>query len=271
MNAVTDSPAPATDRARPPAPPAAPARPRLPELPALHALPGLSAVPTPDVKLAMAGSGAVFSGYVLVHMLGNLKVYQGPEKFDAYAELLRTAGAPVLPRGTLLWGARAVLAASLLAHAGGAAVLTARARRANGTLLPRRGRRPRGRRRTPWAVAKRSMRSTGGVLGLFTLFHVLDLTLGARPAASRDFAPGSAHANLVASLSRPPVAAAYALAMAALAAHLVHGIPEIAHDTGLAGTPAAQRRLRIAAAALGAAVAAGNTTIPVAVLTGRVR
>jgi succinate dehydrogenase / fumarate reductase, cytochrome b subunit len=231
----------------------------------------LPALPNTDLKLAMAASGALFSGYVLVHMLGNLKIYQGEEKFNAYAEFLRTAGAPVLPRGTVLWGARGVLAAGLVVHAGGAAVLTARSWAAKGTLLPRTGRRPRGRRRSPWAVAKRSMRSTGGVLGLFTVFHVLDLTLGARPAAARGFEHGSAHANLVSSLSRPPVAAAYALSMAALAAHLVHGIPEIANDVGVTGDRQFQRRLRIAANAFGAVVAAGNTTIPVAVLTRAVR
>jgi succinate dehydrogenase / fumarate reductase cytochrome b subunit len=164
-----------------------------------------------------------------------------------------------------------VLTAGLVVHTGGAAVLTARSWAANGTLLPRTGRRPPGRGRSPWAVAKRSMRSTGGVLGLFTAFHVLDLTLGARPAAARGFERGSAHANLVASLSRPPVAAAYALSMAALAAHLVHGIPEIANDVGVGGGRQFQRRLRIAANAFGAAVAAGNTTIPVAVLTRVVR
>ncbi|MFI7580061.1 succinate dehydrogenase [Kocuria kalidii] len=231
----------------------------------------LPEVPNTDLKLAMAGSGALFSAYVLVHMLGNLKVYQGAEKFDAYAEFLRTAGAPVLPRGTVLWTARGVLAAGLVVHVGAAAVLTARSWTANGTLLPRTGRRPRGRRRSPWQVAKRSMRSTGGVLGLFTLFHVLDLTLGARPAAAPGFAHGSAYGNLVASLSRPPVAAAYAVSMAALAAHLVHGIPEIANDVGAAGDRDVQRRLRIVANALGATVAAGNTTIPVAVLTRAVR
>lgn len=239
--------------------------------PAPPAPPALTAVSNTDLKLAMAGSGALFSGYVLVHMLGNLKVYQGEEKFNAYAELLRTAGAPVLPRGTLLWTARGVLTAGLVAHVGAAGVLTTRSWRAGGTLLPRRGRRPRGRRRSPWEVARRSMRSTGGMLGLFTAFHVLDLTLGARPAASRDFAHGSAYANLVASLSRPPVAAAYALSMAALAAHLVHGIPEIANDVGAGYDRAFQRRLRIGANAFGAAVAVGNTSIPVAVLTRVVR
>lgn len=233
--------------------------------------PALPELSTTTVKLAMAGSGALFSGYVLVHMLGNLKVYQGPEKFNAYAEFLRTAGAPVLPRGTLLWAARGALATGLVVHVGGAAVLTVRAWRANGTLLPRGGRRPRGRRRSPWEIAKRSMRSTGGVLGLFTVFHVLDLTLGAPPAAPRGFGRGDAHANLVASLSRPPVAAGYAVSMAALAAHLVHGIPEIANDVGVGGDRELQRRLRIAANVLGAAVAAGNTTIPVAVLTRAVR
>ena len=242
-----------------------------PSHPAERALPALGTPSTPTVKLAVAGSGAVFSGYVLVHMLGNLKIYQGEEKFNAYAQFLRTAGAPVLPRGAVLWTARGVLATCLVLHAGGAAVLTVRAWRANGSLLARRPRRPRGRRRSPWETAKRSMRSTGGVLGLFTAFHVLDLTLGTRPAASRGFREGEAYANLVASLSRPPVAVAYGVSMAALAAHLVHGIPEIANDVGAVGDQRFQRRLRIAARAFGATVAAGNTTIPVAVLTRTVR
>lgn len=254
------------------APRPAPSRRRpLPELPRIAVPAALPELSSTDLKLGMAGSGAVFSGYVLVHMLGNLKVYQGEEKFDAYAEFLRTAGAPVLPRGTVLWTARGVLTACLVVHVGAAGVLTARAWRANGTLLPRGPRRPRGRRRSPWEVLRRSMRSTGGVLGLFTAFHVLDLTLGARPAAARDFAHGSAYANLVASLSRPPVAVAYAVSMAALAAHLVHGIPEIANDVGVGCDRRFQRRLRIAANAFGAVVAAGNTTIPVAVLTRAVR
>ena len=48
-------------------------------------------------KALMAASGIVLFGFVLVHMLGNLKLYQGPEKLNAYAEWLREVGSPALP------------------------------------------------------------------------------------------------------------------------------------------------------------------------------
>lgn len=69
--------------------------------------------PTPDVKLAMASSGAVLSGYTVIHMLGNLQVYLGRGRFDSYAQHLRTLGrrscrgAPFCgPSGSCCWPMR---------------------------------------------------------------------------------------------------------------------------------------------------------------------
>ena len=53
-------------------------------------------------KSVMAVSGLVLFGFVFVHMIGNLKLYQGPEKINAYAEWLREVGSPVLPHSGLL-------------------------------------------------------------------------------------------------------------------------------------------------------------------------
>ena len=141
----------------------------------------------------------------------------------------------------------------------------------DGALLPGRfdagtpRRRPRGRRRSVPRVIARSMRSTGAVLGLFVTYHVLDLTTGTRPAASRSFEHGDAYGNLVGSLSRPVTAAFYAASMAALAGHMVHGLRTAALDTGLTGTAERVRRVDVAAKAVGAVVALGNLSIPVAV------
>ena len=141
----------------------------------------------------------------------------------------------------------------------------------NGALLPGRFdadapcRRPRGRRRSVPQVIARSMRSTGAVLGLFVTYHVLDLTTGTRPAASRAFEPGDAYGNLVASLSRPTVAALYTASMAALAGHMVHGLRTAALDTGLTTTARRVHRVDVAAKAVGAVVAVGNASIPLAV------
>ncbi|WP_290499944.1 hypothetical protein [Kocuria sp. UBA5001] len=138
-----------------------------------------------------------------------------------------------------------------------------------GAFLPDRSgaprRRPRGRRRTLPQLVARSMRSTGAVLGLFVGYHVMDLTTGTRPAAARSFEHGDAYGNLVSSLSRPVVAAFYAASMAALAGHMVHGLRTAALDTGLTGTAQRVHRVDVAAKAVGAVVAIGNVSIPVAV------
>ena len=147
----------------------------------------------------------------------------------------------------------------------------------NGAFLPGRfeadapRRRPRGRRRSVPQIIARSMRSTGAVLGLFVTYHVLDLTTGTRPAASRAFEPGDAYGNLVASLSRPTVAALYTASMAALAGHMVHGLRTAALDTGLTTTARRVHRVDVATKAVGAVVAMGNASIPLAVFFKVVR
>ena len=46
-------------------------------------------------KVVMALSGAVLFGFVMTHMIGNLKLYQGPEAMNAYARFLREMGTPL--------------------------------------------------------------------------------------------------------------------------------------------------------------------------------
>src|SRR5204863_3081558 len=67
-------------------------------------------------KVIMATSGVILFLFVVGHMYGNLKVFQGPEHFNAYAEGLRTLGAPLFGRSHLLWTARAILLAALILH-----------------------------------------------------------------------------------------------------------------------------------------------------------
>src|SRR6478672_9729857 len=59
-------------------------------------------------KWVMAVTGIVLLGFVLVHMIGNLKVFLGKEHLNTYGEWLRTLGEPALPRTVLLWTVRIV-------------------------------------------------------------------------------------------------------------------------------------------------------------------
>lgn len=221
---------------------------------------------TVTLKVTMAVTGTVFALYVLVHMIGNLKVYTGAPHFDAYAHWLRTLLEPLLPYEGALWIFRVVLLVCLIAHVVASFMLVARARRARGSFR----RRAMGWRRLPATL----MPYTGLVLLVFIVIHILDLTTGTTPVASDQFiatTQDSSHAyhNLVTSFERWPMAAFYIIVMVLLGMHLVQGLWSVFNDFGATG-----RRLRqfgiAVALLLSAVVMVGNISIPVAVLVGAV-
>src|SRR5580765_2035019 len=75
-------------------------------------------------KAVMAVTGVILFLFVVGHLLGNLKVFEGPQKFNAYAEGLRTVGAPFFGRGQLLWTARLALLVAVAAHLWAALAVT---------------------------------------------------------------------------------------------------------------------------------------------------
>lgn len=213
------------------------------------------------LKLVMAVTGVLFVAFVVVHMIGNLKVYAGPEGFNDYAHWLREAFAPLLPYEGLLWMLRVVLVVALVLHVWCAAVLWARARRA------------RGRHRAPLrrtSALARTMPLTGVALLAFVVFHILDLTTGHAGAESFQgptVDESFAYQNLVASFERPASAIAYIVAMLALAAHVLHGVWMAAHDLGVTGKQS-RAVVKVLAGVAAIALLVGNASIPVAVLVG---
>lgn len=223
------------------------------------------------LKVVMAVTGSVFIAYVLAHMAGNLKVFLGAEHLDDYAASLRTLLVPIVPYESVLWLLRVVLAGCLVAHVAAAVVLTRRARAATGAV-------GRSARLSTWqSFTSRTMMVSGIVVGLFIVFHVLDLTLGVtagdgfrHPEVVDDQVVYSAYQNLVDSLRRPLAAAVYIVANLVLGAHLLHGGVSVVHDLGMTGRRA--RSVVVAGlTAVAVAVVAGNVAIPLAVLTGVVR
>ena len=209
-------------------------------------------------KYTMAITGIVLMGYVLVHMIGNLKLYLGPRSLDAYGEWLREVGEPVLPRTVLLWSVRTILILAFLLHVHAAFALT---------MINRRARPTRYRSKRDYVAANyasRTMRWTGVIVGLFVLFHLMDLTWG---TANPRFVRGDVYQNVVASFQRWPVAAAYVVANLALAAHLYHGAWSLFQTMGWSNRRFNHWR-RYFAVAFAVLVAAGNISFPVAVLTG---
>ncbi|MGV9827123.1 MULTISPECIES: succinate dehydrogenase cytochrome b subunit [unclassified Gordonia (in: high G+C Gram-positive bacteria)] len=216
------------------------------------------------LKVTMALTGTVFALFVLVHMIGNLKIYTGATHFDDYAHWLRTLLEPLLPYEGALWIFRVVLLACLVLHVVSSFILIGRSHKAKGRFR---------RKGMSWKrLPATLMPYTGLVLLVFIVIHILDLTTGTRPIASDGYEAATrdrsyAYNNVIDSFHRWPMAAFYILVMVLLGIHLVHGLWSVVNDLGGTG-----KRLRQIWAGVGALVAAavmiGNITIPLAVLTG---
>ncbi len=87
-------------------------------------------------KAVMAVTGVILFLFVVGHLLGNLKIFEGPQAFNAYAEGLRTVGAPFFGRGWLLWIVRIVVIVAVLAHIWAAIETTRASWRVNPSFVP---------------------------------------------------------------------------------------------------------------------------------------
>ncbi|UQA96032.1 succinate dehydrogenase cytochrome b subunit [Streptomyces halobius] len=209
-------------------------------------------------KTAMAVSGVVMLLYLVVHMLGNLKIFFGAGEFDGYAEWLRTIGEPFLHHEWFLWIARVVLVAAVVTHAVAAYQLSRRDIAARPTQYSR--------KKAGASYATRTMRWGGVILGLFIVWHILDLTtLTVNPRA----ASGHPYANVVATFSTWYGDVIYIVAMLALGLHIRHGFWSAAQTLGT-NRPGRDRVLKTTATALALLLTVGFVSVPVAVMTGLV-
>jgi succinate dehydrogenase / fumarate reductase, cytochrome b subunit len=214
-------------------------------------------------KIAMAVTGVILVGFVIAHMLGNLKIFLGAEAIDTYAVFLRTMGEPMVPYEVLLWAARIILLVSALIHIVAAVQLT----------LQNWAARPTGyetKRSVATTYAARTMRWGGVIVALFIVYHLLHFTVGVV-----GFSPGQYHHlkvydNVVAGFSVWYVSLFYILAMAALCLHLDHGVWSMFQTLGC-NTARISPVLKVLSRVVAVAVFAGFISVPVAVLAGWLR
>ena len=220
-------------------------------------------------KALMAASGLALFGFVLVHMLGNLKLYQGPEKLNAYAGWLREIGMPALPYGGALWIARLVLLGAVVVHILAAYQLTVLSRRA----------RPIGYKSlvAKTDYASRTMRWGGFIILLFVIYHLAHLTWGTVHPAFTPHESGAdghnvyfAYENVVAGFQVWWVSAFYMLAQLCLGLHLYHGLWSTLQSLGLPSQSEQPWRHRVALV-FALVVTIGNLSFPIAVMGGWVQ
>ncbi|MFD7087799.1 succinate dehydrogenase [Streptomyces sp. NPDC059892] len=208
-------------------------------------------------KTVMAVSGLIMLGYLVAHMLGNLKIFFGPPEFNGYAHWLRTIGEPILHYEWALWIVRVVLVVAVVLHAVCAYQLSRR------DLAARPDKYAHKRARAGYAT--RTMRWGGIILALFIVWHILDLTTGT--VHSGGFQAGHPYQNVVDTFSTWYGNVIYLVAMLALGLHIQHGFWSAAQTLG-AGNATRERVLKGTANLLAVALTAGFVAVPVAVMTG---
>jgi succinate dehydrogenase / fumarate reductase cytochrome b subunit len=208
-------------------------------------------------KAVLAVTGIVLFGFVIVHMLGNLQVFLGPEKLNAYAATLK--GTP-----PLLWSVRTVLLSSVVIHAWTSLSLVARTSGARRVGY-------RAKRELVTGYAALTMKYGGPALALFIVFHLVQFTYpGLALSSSYRHSPTDVYSNVIHAFQIPWVVAIYVVAQFFLGLHLYHGGWSLLQTLGV-NHPKYNEYIRMVPRAIGVGVAAANISMPLAVLAGIVR
>ena len=206
-------------------------------------------------KAVMAVTGAVMFVFVIGHLAGNLQVFAGPEKLNAYGKLLHDLG-------ELLWPVRIVLLLCVTLHIIATVQLALVKKRA----------RPVGysaKKAIASSYASRTMYWSGPIVLAFIIFHLLHLTAGyIHP--EYEFIDGDVYHNVVAGFQVWWVSVWYIFAMVLLGLHLRHGIWSAFQSLGL-NHPRHTPLLQKTAWVIAVAIVLGYISIPISVLLGVVK
>jgi len=208
-------------------------------------------------KFYMAVSGAILIGFLVAHMVGNLKMYMGPEAFNHYAEFLREVGYPILPHMAGLWIFRVVLLVCVGLHMLSAWQVYLQSRSARGGKYTKE-------ESLLFSYASRTMRWGGVIIATFVFYHILHFTVG---SAHPDFVAGDAYGNVVHGFQNLWVAGFYILALVMITFHVYHGLWSAFQTVG-ANHPKYNPFRRPLALVLALVLLGGFLTVPVGVMVG---
>jgi succinate dehydrogenase / fumarate reductase, cytochrome b subunit len=206
-------------------------------------------------KVIMGATGFILFAFIVGHMLGNMQIYAGADKFNSYGHFLH--GVP-----ELLWIVRIGLLAAVGLHIWASVGLALRKTKARPVGYAKR-------QNTVSSYASRTMYWSGPILLAFVIYHILHLTAGVvHPGSS--FQEGDVYANTVGGFQVWYVSAWYIFSMILLGLHLRHGFWSMFQSLGI-NHPRHTPILQKAAIAFAIIVTAGFISIPVSVLLGLVK
>ena len=206
-------------------------------------------------KVVMAVTGAILFLFVIGHMAGNLQIFEGAAKLNAYGHFLHSIG-------ELLWPVRIVLLLAVGLH------ITATVQLA---LLKKKAR-PVGYSRKEAiasSYASRTMYWSGPIVLAFVIFHLLQFTAGYIHPESQ-FIEGDVYHNVVAGFQVWWVSVWYIFSVSLLGLHLRHGIWSMFQSLGF-NHPRHTPILKSAAIVIAVVIVLGYISIPISVLLGIVK
>jgi succinate dehydrogenase / fumarate reductase cytochrome b subunit len=203
-------------------------------------------------KFIMGLSGLALVGFVVGHMVGNLQIFLGQEKINAYGAFLKS-----MPK--LLWAARIGLLACVGLHIWSAIALVRENRRARPVAYQV--------TRSTASFASRTMIWSGLIVLSFIVYHLFDFTITPEFKGVDESGRHDIYKMVILSFSHPLSAGFYILANTLLAIHLSHGFQSLFQSLGLS-TGRFRHWYQSLALVLGCLIFVGNVSIPTAVLLG---
>jgi len=202
-------------------------------------------------KVVMAVTGATMFVFVIGHLLGNLLVFAGRAKINAYAQFLHFDNG-------LLWIVRSVLIIAVALHIIATIELAVRNKRARPINYSRH-------EAINSSYASRTMYWSGPIVLAFIIFHLLQFTAGyVHPEAT--FIEGDVYHNLVSGFQVWWVSAWYIFAITLLGLHLRHGLWSMLQSVGLAHPLHRERALKRVALLIAVLIVLGYISIPISVM-----
>ncbi len=209
----------------------------------------------------MAFSGIVALSFVVGHMLGNLQIFLGQERLNAYGESLQSLGAG-------LWVIRISLLLFFALHIWMGVKLKAE-------NLKARPVRYKFNETVKASISSRTMIWSGTTILAFFVYHILHFT--ARTTDPRflqlplDMAGNyDIYSMIILGFENPVNAAVYIIAVGLLCTHISHGIYSMFQSLGLT-SPSCNKTLHRFAHAVALILFLGFSAVPVGVITGALK
>ncbi|MEO0452772.1 MAG: succinate dehydrogenase cytochrome b subunit [Verrucomicrobiota bacterium] len=213
-------------------------------------------------KFIMGITGTALVAFIVIHMIGNLQIFLGPDALNGYAKLLKA-------KAELLWAFRLGLLGMIGLHLWAAISLAIENRKARPKRYDKEG-------TIQASYASRTMVMSGLIVISFAIFHILHFTAQVTHPKYHEMKTmykgeevHDVYQMVVAGFSNPWISGFYILSVGLLCIHMSHGVSSMFQSLGIMNRNT-EPVFKLGAKGLSAVVFLGMAAVPVSVLVGLV-